>query len=238
MTAALRAADRADADGDGRPTRVGFAQNLRLFDPYTIEPIDGIVAGVADGFYDESFLDAVTLGRVRVVLPGVIDIDEPFPALAGSLDYLGINYYTRELTVGRMGGPDHYAVAAPPDRPRNDLGWEIYPEGLYRLLVRYAKRGWPLLVSENGVSDGRDVWRPTFLRAHLYAVDLARAAGVDVIGYLYWSLIDNFEWSHGYRGHFGLYAIDFDDPILTRRPTAGVPVFQEAARNLRAAGGP
>ena len=238
MTAALRAADRADADGDGRATRIGVAQNLRLFDPYTIEPIDGIVAGVADGFYDESFLDAVTLGRVRVVLPGVIDIDEPFPALAGSLDYLGINYYTRELTVGRMGGPDHYAVAAPPDRPRNDLGWEIYPEGLYRLLVRYAKRGWPLLVSENGVSDGRDVWRPTFLRAHLYAVDLARAAGVDVIGYLYWSLIDNFEWSHGYRGHFGLYAIDFDDPILTRRPTAGVPVFQEAARNLRAAGGP
>jgi beta-glucosidase len=232
MTAALRATDRADADGDGSATRIGFAQNLRLFDARSPGPVDGLVAGAADGFYDESFLDAVTLGRVRVVLPGVLDIDEPFPALAGSLDYLGVNYYTRELVVGHLRGPEVYKAAAAPNRPRNDLGWEIYPEGLYRLLLRYAKRGWPLLVSENGVADGRDVWRPSFLRAHLYAVDRARAEGVDVIGYLYWSLIDNFEWSHGYGGHFGLYKIDFTDPVLRRRPTAGVPVFQEAARNL------
>ena len=62
MTAALRAADRADADGDGRATRIGIAQNLRLFDARSPEPVDGLVAGAADGFYDESFLDAVTLG--------------------------------------------------------------------------------------------------------------------------------------------------------------------------------
>jgi beta-glucosidase len=232
MTAALRARDRTDADGDGRPTRIGFAQNLRLFDAYSANPVDGVVAGAADWFYDESFLDAVTLGRVRVVLPKVIDIDEPFPALRGSLDYLGVNYYTRDLVVGHLRGGTPFEAAAVPGRPRNDLGWEIYPEGLTRLLLRYAHRGWPLLVSENGVSDGRDVWRPSFLRAHLYAVDRARAEGADVIGYLYWSLIDNFEWSHGYQGHFGLYAIDFADPILTRRPTAAVPVFQEAARAL------
>ena len=81
----------------------------------------------------------MTLGRVRVVLPKVIDIDEPFPALAGSFDYLGINYYTRELVVGHLGGATPYKSAAVPGRPRNDLGWEIYPEGLYRLLVRYAR---------------------------------------------------------------------------------------------------
>ncbi|HVV53507.1 MAG TPA: family 1 glycosylhydrolase [Polyangia bacterium] len=232
MTAALRAGDRTDADGDGHATRIGIAQNLRLFDPYSANPVDGLVAGAADGFYDESFLDAVTLGRVRVVLPRVIDIDEPFPPLAGSLDYLGINYYTRELVVGALRGPEVYRPAAAPDRPRSDLGWEVYPEGLYRLLRRYARRGWPLLVSENGVADGRDVLRADFLRAHLYAVDRARAEGVDVIGYLYWSLIDNFEWSHGARGHFGLFSIDFDDPSLTRRPTAAVATFQEAAREL------
>ena len=117
-------------------------------------------------------------------------------------------------------------------RPRNDLGWEIYPEGLYRLLVRYARRGWPLFVTENGVADGRDAQRADFLRAHLYAVDRARAEGIDVIGYLHWSLIDNFEWSHGFRGRFGLFSVDFNDPTLARRPTAAVAVFQEAARNL------
>jgi len=232
MTRALRESDRADADGDGRATRIGIAQNLRIFDPYSARPVDGIVAGAADWFYDESFLDAVTLGRIRVVLPGVIDIDEPFPALAGSLDYLGVNYYTRDLIVGRLDRAHPYDVAAAPDRPRSDLGWEIYPEGLYRLLVRYARRGWPLFVTENGVADGRDVARADFLRAHLYAVDRARADGVDVIGYLHWSLIDNFEWSHGFRGRFGLFKIDFGDPVLTRRPTAAVTVFQQAARNL------
>ena len=104
MTRALREQDRADADGDGHATRIGIAQNLRIFDPHSAHPVDGIVAGVADWFYDESFLDAVTLGRIRVVLPGVIDIDEPFPLLAGSFDYLGINYYTRDLIVGQLGG--------------------------------------------------------------------------------------------------------------------------------------
>ena len=65
-----------------------------------------------------------------------------------------------------------------PGRPRNDLGWEIYPEGLYRLLVRYARGGWPLIVTEAGVADGRGTARADFLRAHIYAVDRARAEGV------------------------------------------------------------
>ena len=120
-TEALRAHDRADADGDGFATRIGIAQNLRIFDPYSSNPIDGLVAGAANGFYDEAFLDAVTLGRVRVVLPQVIDIDEPFPALAGSFDYLGIIYYARpgrgraarskRLHAGRRG-------RSPAQRPR------------------------------------------------------------------------------------------------------------------------
>src|SRR5262249_28731701 len=158
--------------------------------------------------YNESFLDAVATGRVRASLPRVLDVDEPFPALAGSFDYLGVNYYTRELVIGHLFGPDHYLPAAMPDRPRSDMGWEIYPEGLYRLLVRYKARGWPLLVTENGVADASGERRPGFLRAHLYALDRARAEGANVIGYIYWSLIDNFEWSHGYRGRFGLYTID------------------------------
>ena len=233
MTVALRAADRADADGDGRATQIGIAQNLRIFDPASGSPLDGLAAGIADGFYDESFLDAVTLGRVRVVLPGVADLDEPFPSLAGSFDYLGINYYTRDRIEGRLSGTSPYQARPTDDRPHSDLGWEIYPEGLYRLLVRYAHRGWPLLVTENGLADAGGNARPAFLRAHLYAVDRARADGVDVRGYIFWSLTDNFEWSHGARGRFGLFSVDFSDPTLTRRPTAAVATFLEAARNLR-----
>ena len=71
-----------------------------------------------------------------------------------------------------------------------------------------------------------------FLRSHAYAVDRARADGIDVLRLIYWSFIDNFEWSHGSHGRFGLFKVDFDDPMLTRRPTSAVAVFQEAARNL------
>jgi beta-glucosidase len=231
MTQALRATDRVDADGDGHATRIGIAHNVRLFDPASWNPIDHVVASAADDFYNEQFLESVATGRIHVKLPRVLEIDEPFPGLAGSFDYLGLNYYTREFVVGHLLGDKVYESFTPPDSARNDLGWEIYPEGLYRLLKRYAGRGWPILVSENGVADARGERRPDFLRAHLFAVDRARAEGVDVIGYLFWSLIDNFEWSHGYRGRFGLFTIDFaNDPTLARRPTPAVAVFREAAR--------
>ena len=231
--AALRRSDTVDADGDGHATRIGIAQNLRIFDAATSHPIDGLVASYAGKFYNDSFLDSVAAGQIRISIPGAIAIDEPYPALAGTFDYLGVNYYTREFVIGHLFGAEHYVPTAPPDLPRNDMGWEIYPEGFYRILTRYSLYGWPLLVTENGMADNRGDRRGEFIRAHIYALDRARADGVNVIGYLYWSLIDNFEWSFGYRERFGLFSIDFDfDPSLTRRPTSAVPVFQEAARNL------
>jgi beta-glucosidase len=234
MTEALRAADTKDADGDGHATRVGIAHNVRVFDPRSSwSPVDRYAARTADDFFNQQFLDAVASGRLRAKLPRSLEIDEPFPALAGSFDFLGLNYYTRELTVGHLFGDKHYEPTVAPGRPTSDMGWEIYPEGLYRLLMRYAKSGWPLFVTENGVADARGDRRPDFLRAHVYAMDRARADGADVIGYLHWSLIDNFEWSYGYEGRFGLFSVDLaGDPTLARRPTPAVETFREAARNL------
>ena len=164
---------------------------------------------------------------------GVIDIDEPFPALAGSFDYLGINYYTRDLVVGRPRRRAPYEPAAAPGHPRNDLGWEIYPEGLYRLLrALRAARLAAVRHRERHRRRARHAARRTSC-ARTSTPSIARAPRASTsIGYLHWSLIDNFEWSHGFRGRFGLFTIDFDDPMLTRRPTAAVAVFQEAARNL------
>ena len=133
MAGALRA-DRPRSTPTATGTRRGSGSPRTCASSTRIRPTRSTrwSPGAADGFYDESFLDAVTLGRVRVVLPRVIDIDEPFPPLAGSLDFLGINYYTRDLVVGALSGPNVYTPAAVPDHPRNDLGWEVYPEGLYR----------------------------------------------------------------------------------------------------------
>jgi beta-glucosidase len=233
MTQALRQADTKDADADGHATRVGIAHNVRVFDPASWNPIDRYAARAADDFYNQQFLDAVTEGRLHAKLPRVLEIDESFPLLAGSFDYLGLNYYTRELTKGHLFGDKHYEPTLAPGRPTSDMGWEIYPEGLYRLLKRWQSSPWPLFVTESGVADARGDVRPGFLRDHLYAVDRARAEGANVLGYLFWSLIDNFEWSHGYEGRFGLFTIDFaNDPTLARRPTPAVETFREAARNL------
>ena len=126
----------------------------------------------------------------------------------------------------------HYIATPAPGRPQNDLGWEIYPEGLYRLLKRYSTSGWPLFVTENGVADARGDERPDFLRAHIYAMDRARSEGVNVIGYLYWSLTDNFEWAEGYAPRFGLYAVDYATQTRTLRPSGEVYARIAQSRRL------
>lgn len=236
--AALRAKDRIDANGDGVAASIGIAHNVIVFDPASSGPLDTLVARYADRFYNRDIPDSFAAGRIKLSLPTVVSLDEAAPELAGSLDWLGINYYTRQVVASRLfgdrgpgGAP--YEVIADPKRPHNDMGWEIYPEGLYRALVRFKDYPWPLIVTETGVADRAGTIRPGFIRAHAYAVDRARAEGVNVRGFIYWSLIDNFEWSHGYEGRFGLYTIDFaGDPALARRPTPAVATFQELARNV------
>jgi beta-glucosidase len=239
--AALRAHDHAVAEG-GVPAHVGLAHSVRLFDPASAwNPLDRLVADAADAFFNRAVVDAVATGEIRIHIPRAVDLDVPAPGLRGSFDYLGINYYTRDLLSARLrgvvaagAGDRRPFVAVPhPEHARTDMDQEIYPEGFYRVLTRFGAYGWPVLVTENGMADRTGERRPAFIREHVYALDRARADGVRIIGYLYWSLTDNFEWAHGYRGRYGLYAIDFEnDPALRRRRTAAVDTFREMAAGL------
>jgi beta-glucosidase len=87
-----------------------------------------------------------------------------------------------------------------------------------------------VLVTENGVADARDTLRPAALLAYVEAMHAAIARGVNVLGYLHWSLLDNFEWADGYHGRFGLYAVDFDHPERTRTRRGSAEVFARIAR--------
>jgi beta-glucosidase/6-phospho-beta-glucosidase/beta-galactosidase len=109
------------------------------------------------------------------------------------------------------------------------MGWDIYPQGFYDLLMRVHRDGLPIVVTENGIADGTDAQRPDFLRAHFYALQLAAHDGADIRGYFHWSLVDNFEWSYGYQFHFGLFAVDAN---LNRVARPSVKVFQEIAAGL------
>jgi beta-glucosidase len=142
------------------------------------------------------------------------------------LDFIGINYYSRTVVrwaprgQALLFGED--CVADHHDAPRrfSDLGWEIYPRGLRLTLERFAAYGVPLMVTENGIATDDEELRSWFLLRHLEALGDALASGVPVLGYLYWSLIDNFEWAEGTGPHFGLAAVDFTTQERRVRPSA------------------
>lgn len=232
MALELREHDRVDADGDGQATRIGVAHHVRIFQPASRSPLDRLVVGFTDDFFNESLVAAHRNGRIQLLVPGVVDIDQPAPELKGSFDYLGINYYTRDHMRADLRDPKLSKQFVPPGKPVNDLGWELYPEGLYQALKRYAREGLPIYITENGMPDGTGQRRPDFLRAHFEAMVRAAQEGVDVRGYFHWSLIDNFEWAEGFEPRFGLYRVDYESPEKRRTATPAVATFQELARAL------
>jgi len=227
----IRLYDTVDADGDGQAAKVGLAHHVRIFKPAR-RLIDKVMAAYGDAVFNGTVLDAVATGRVRLWIPGAVEVDRPVEGLKDSLDYLGLNYYSRDHVRADLKEPSLTRMYVPEGHPVSDLGWEIYPEGLYLMLKRYAALGLPLYVTENGLADTRGSLRSDFLRAHLYAVQRAVQEGVDVRGYFHWSLLDNFEWAEGFEPRFGLYRVDYADRDKTRTATPAVAVFQEASRNL------
>jgi beta-glucosidase/6-phospho-beta-glucosidase/beta-galactosidase len=90
------------------------------------------------------------------------------------------------------------------------MDWEIYPEGLYRslkMINRYTSK--PIYIAENGIADANDTKRAKYIEDHLLVMNKAIADGMNIRGYFYWTLMDNFEWAHGFDKRFGLYRVDF-----------------------------
>ncbi|MFW6104655.1 MAG: family 1 glycosylhydrolase [Candidatus Bipolaricaulota bacterium] len=155
----------------------------------------------------------------------------------GSSDFLGVNYYTRSvvekrdeaLQIGRaevtwkdLSG---YGYACPLNgssragRFATDIGWEYYPEGLEKVLLKLADRyEKPMFVTENGTADAQDNYRPFYLLGHLEVLENIEDQ-VDLRGYYHWSLVDNFEWAEGFDKRFGLVYVDFEDKKYIPRPS-------------------
>ena len=125
-----------------------------------------------------------------------------------------------------MGGEPHTARHG---AAVTDLGWEIWPEGIERALVRIARLGSPILVTENGFADAADRFRPRALVDTLDHVARAIGRGADVLGYLHWSLLDNFEWADAYKQRFGLVYVDF--PSQRRVPKDSFAFYREVIRS-------
>lgn len=231
---ALRATDRADADGDGRAALVGAAKHWVLLEPRRAWwPPDRVAAALQHRVFNEAIVHALAGGEIDLRIPGARGVRRHVDALQGASDFVGVNYYTRWM-VGLFGRD---ARSTRRGAPVSDLGWEIYPEGLEPALGGVAAHGLPIVVTENGLADAEDRVRPDFLRASLAALDRARSTGADVRGYVHWALMDNFEWADGHLGRFGLHTVDFAHPEGPRTPRPSARVYAEEVRR-RVAPGP
>ena len=246
MYDALKANDAVDADGDGQAASVGFTlsvadwvaarQNAPSSQAEDLAARDRLLY-----VYHHMLVEAVRSGQFDTDLDGTMD--EPQPELAGTLDWLGVQYYFRtgvtaeppliaELGLTPCYGSFDMGACLPPIDPSYcvpTMHYEHYPPGLHTVLRDFGAR-WPdlpLAVTEGGIATEVGARRAENVVRALEQIALARAVGVDVRGYYHWSLIDNFEWAEGFGPRFGLYRVDYDS--YARSPTLGAEVFGEIA---------
>ena len=232
--------------GMGQPN-LGIVLNFDHASPATNSPQDQAASDLWDGIFNRWFIEGITRQSYpQNVLEGLAphmpaNWQDDMPVIGQKLDWLGVNYYTRHLHTHDASQPWPHLKDVPGDRPRTQMGWEIYPEGLHHFLTRMARDyvgNLPIYVTENGMAnadqlqDGAvtDQIREDFLFSHLAATRQAIADGANVRGFFYWSLLDNYEWAEGYEKRFGLVHVDFD--TLVRTPKSSYHTLARAlARN-------
>lgn len=213
--------------------QVGLVSHIRLFDPANPGSLlDRAVTRLLDHITNEIPILATLDGRLRFPLSPA---GQRVPALVNTSDFIGLNYYTREMVAfdlrhtGELCGRRFYAEGT----ECNDSGWhddfgEIYPEGLYRCVLTYARLGKPIYITETGWADAADDHRPRALLTHVAQLWRAMAAGAQVLGFYHWTLVDNFEWAEGWKERFGL--IELDPATQARRPRRSATVYAAIAR--------
>ena len=219
--------------GNSPGGQVGIAIDHHPQNPASSNPADEAAARYADGVTNRWFLDPLA-GRgypddirdaygddMAFVRDG--DLDE----IAAPLDFLGINYYARNIArAGRGSSP-----TVRPSGEYTEMGWEVYPEGLLDTLTQiHAAYRFPVLyVTENGAAyadtvgpqgEVDDPRRISYLRRHVEQVQKAVSLGIPVRGYFVWSLLDNFEWSFGTSKRFGVVYVAFETQRRTLKASA------------------
>jgi beta-glucosidase len=208
-------------------SEVGITLNLSPIHPASDSEEDKLAAWRQDGFLNRWFLDPIFRGHyppdiielysanAPKVLPGDMAI------ISRRIDFLGINYYSRGIVrFNPKAGPLQAEGVAPEGAEFTEMGWEIYPPGIYEIIMRIWKDYQPkkIYITENGAafadeiaSDGgvHDQKRIDYLREHFIQAHKAIEEGANLCGYFIWSLMDNFEWAHGFTKRFGIVYTDY-----------------------------
>ncbi len=209
--------------------QVGIAHHERPFD--ALRPgsaLDRLAASLQNRVFNDCVFASMYSGRLSPPLgwgrvPEAGDESE-------FMDFVGLNYYTHEVVtfdLGRAG--ELFGRRLVRDGVELNLfGEEVYPEGIYHCLKKFARYHKPIYITENGTSDHGDDRRRRYIIQHLVQVQRALAEGMPVRGYFYWTLVDNFEWAKGWSTPFGLIRLD---PVSgERRPRPSAELYAEIAR--------
>jgi beta-glucosidase len=236
--------------------QVGISLNLAPVRPASDSPEDAAAARRMDGYLNRWFLDPLfrggypadmvdlyegRFGRLDAVRDGDLEL------ISQHTDFLGVNYYSPQRVRNAPGAPPLELEHATPVPPLTAMGWEIDPDGLRELLVRIRGEysALPIYITENGAAfedpplNGGgwvdDEHRTNYLSGHMDAVRAALADGVDVRRYCLWSLLDNFEWEHGYAMRFGIVHVDYRS--LRRVPKRSGLWYRDYIHGIRNGGG-
>ncbi len=226
----------------------GIVLNMGPYDAASLSEQDQLAAELAESENNDWFIQPLLEGCYPALIQEIYPDELPdiesgdMDIISAPNDYLGINYYTRQVICHNPSNVTFtYDSVTPEEAEVTAMGWEVYPAGLTQLLVNLNKRYEmpPVYITENGMASDDDYdevlvndnQRVKYLREHLYAVADAIEAGVDVRGYFAWSLLDNFEWSEGYSKRFGLYYVDY--VTQERVPKLSAHFYKDFIRRAR-----
>ncbi len=205
---------------------VGIAQNLVWFVPKSGSRLDAAAKKRVEEVWNWGFINAVLRGELRG-FAGRYRVRE------SGLDFVGINYYTA-MRVGHSWNPlKAFLDVAPLESPlRSTMGYYIHPRGILEVARdcwRVVEERIPIYVTENGFAVERDEDRAKALVQHLCYLHKALSEGIEIKGYFYWSLLDNYEWDKGYTQRFGLVEVDFT--TFERRVRESAFLYSRIARS-------
>jgi beta-glucosidase len=235
----------------GMPLRgVGLVNSLDLYAPYNkLNPLDDIVTAIYVELSNWAFARAAVYGRFEIdKFVGQLlgrklshpagSLDSPGTKGSPVLDWIGVNHYTLWLVQFKLGSLPQLVIPPSLADKVTDIRRAIYPQGTEQILRDTASQfpGFPLVMTENGVADAADKYRPQFIHDTLHYLDLARFGhdglpALDIRGYYHWTLTDDFEWQNGYFSRYGLVEILYNNNLYRApRPSSAVYCQEILAR--------
>ncbi|NJE07857.1 glycoside hydrolase family 1 protein [Thermococcus sp. M39] len=201
--------------------KVGIVKNYQHFIPASDSKRDKEARDRVDYLFNWAFIDGIFYGSYEGFM-------KKHKVSESDLDFIGINYYNIQKVKKSRNPLNPFIVEDANVSRKTDMGWSVYPKGIYDGIRSFSRYEKPMYITENGIATLDDEWRIEFIVQHLQYVHKAIKEGFDINGYFYWSFMDNYEWAEGFRPRFGLIEIDYE--TFERKPRRSAYIYGEITK--------